>query len=126
MSTASFGGYEEHRFTRVVLGDVETVRRKLCDVVEDFNYTVLGDSPIQVKRLRTKSVLSATVLEYEGRLTIGLKAISEASTLVTFDYAVPYLYSKADKQALEREAEALIALATATSQTACAGCGAGL
>ena len=124
MSTGSFGGYEEHRFGRVIPGDVETVRRKLCDVLEDFNYVVLGDTPIQVKRNRTKSLLNANVLEYHCQLTIGLKQISEASTLATFDYSVPYLFTKGDRQALEREAEALIALATSTSQTICTGCGA--
>ena len=124
MSTGSFGGYEEHRFGRVIPGDVESVRRKLCEVLEDFNYIVLSDTPIQVKRNRTKSLLSATVLEYHSRLTIGLKQISEASTLATFDYSVPYLFTKGDRQALEREAEALIALATSMSQVNCSGCGA--
>ncbi|HWO01490.1 MAG TPA: hypothetical protein VNS63_19680 [Blastocatellia bacterium] len=124
MTTASSGGYEEHRFGRVVPGDVETVRRKLCDVLEDFNYLLLGEIPIQVKRNQTKSLFNSTVLEYHGRLTIGLKQISEASTLATFDYSVPYLFTKGDKQALEREAEALIALAISTGRTICAGCGA--
>lgn len=120
----SLGSYEEHHLKRIIPGDVETVGKRISDVLEEFNYVVLGENPIQAKRNRTKSVLAATILEYHGRLTIGLKQISEASTAATFDYSVPYLFTKGDRQALEREAEAIIALASASrSQTICASCG---
>ena len=123
MSTDALGGYEEHHFRRVIPGDIAVVRNRLCDVLEDFNYIVLGDTPIQAKRNKTRSLLVATVLECEGRLTIGLKPISPASTLATFDYAVPYLFTKGDKQALEREGEAIIALASRPlNQTVCPSC----
>lgn len=118
------GSYEEHQFKRIIPGDVNAVRKRVCDVLEDFNYVVLGESPIQAKRNRTKSLLSATVLEYHCRVTIGLKQISESSTQATFEYAVPYLFTKGDRLALEREAEAIIALANASmSQAVCPGCG---
>ena len=123
MSKAEFGGYEEHHFRRVIPGDIGAVRNKLCDVLEDFNYIVLGDTPVQAKRDKTRSLLVATVIECEGRLTIGLKPISPASTLATFDYSIPYLFTKGDKQALEREADAIIALAARPlSQTVCQSC----
>ena len=123
MSKDAFGGYEEHHFRRVIPGDIGAVRNKLCDVLEDFNYIVLGDTPIQAKRNKTRSLLVATVLACEGRLTIGLKPISAASTLATFDYTIPYLFTKGDKQALEREADAIIALAARPlSQTVCQSC----
>lgn len=121
---SKLGSYEEHQFQRVIPGNVDTVRKRICDVLEDFNYVVLGDSPIQAKRNRIKNLLSATVLEYHCRVTIGLKQISESSTLATFDYSVPYLFTKGDRQALEREAEAIIALANASmSPAVCPGCG---
>ena len=116
--------YEEHQFTRIISGDVDTVRNRICDVLEEFNYVVLGESPIQAKRKQSRSILTATVLEYQGRLTIGLKQISEASTVATFDYAIPYLFTRGDRESLEREADAIIALATAaTSHVICSGCG---
>jgi hypothetical protein len=70
-------------------------------VLEEFNYVVLGESPIQAKRQQSRSILTATILEYQGRLTIGLKQISEASTVATFDYAVPYLFTRGDRESLE-------------------------
>jgi len=93
--------------------------------LEEFNYVVLGESPIQAKRKQSRSILTATILEYQGRLTIGLKQISKASTVATFDYAVPYLFTRGDRESLEREADAIIALAAAsTSHVICSGCGA--
>lgn len=125
MMTASLGEYEEHHFRRVVPGDIEAVRRKLCDVLEDFNFIVLSENPLQAKRPAQKNVLTATIIEYDTRLTIALKAISPASTQATFDYAVPYLFGKGDRIALECEADAIIALAmNATNETLCPSCGA--
>ena len=119
------GEYEEHHFRRVIPGDIETVRRKLCDVLEDFNFIVLSENPLQARRPAQKNILTATVIEYDTRLTIALKAISPASTLATFDYAVPYLFGKGDRIALECEADAIIALATnVTNETLCSSCGA--
>jgi ribosomal protein L40E len=124
MSTGGFGAYPEHHFRRVIPGDVATVRTRLCDVLEDFNYIVLSDTPIQAKRDKTRNVWVSTMLDCDARLTIGLKAISPVSTLATFDYAVPYLFTHGDMQALEREAEAIIALAARPlNQTICPSCG---
>ena len=111
--SGSFGSFPEHHFKRVIPGDIETVRRKLTDVLEDFHYMVLADNPVQAKRAAQKNIWVANILEYETRVTIGLRAISSASTLATFDYAVPYLFVQADRQALEREADAVIALVSA-------------
>jgi len=123
MSTGGFGSYPEHHFRRVIPGDVATVRGRLCDVLEDFNYIVLSDTPIQAKRDKTVNVWVSTMLDCDARLTIGLKAISPVSTSATFDYAVPYLFTQGDMQALEREAEAIIAVATRPlNQTVCQSC----
>ena len=117
------GGFEHH-FRRVIAGDVESVRQRLSDVLEDFGYVVLGDAPIQAKRPRQKSIWVAMVLDYDTKLTIALKPISPASTLATFEYEVEQLFTKAEKQALEREAEAIIALATtASTEQFCLVCG---
>jgi hypothetical protein len=119
------GAYPEHHFRRTIPGDIETVRQRLSAVLEDFGYIVINENPIQAKRPRQKSIWVAMVADYDTVLTIGLKPISSASTIATFDYAVEQLFTKAEMQALEREAEAIIALATAASVEAfCPSCGA--
>ena len=119
------GAYPEHHFKTAIPGDVEDVRQRLCKALEDFNYTVLNENPIQAKRPRRKSIWVAMVAEYDTVLTIGLKPVSPASTLATFEYAVEQLFTKAEMRALEREAEAIIALAAAVPVEAfCPACGA--
>jgi zinc-ribbon domain len=116
--------YEEHQFKRTIPGNIETVRKRICDVLEDLEYAVLGDNPIQGKRRRRRNLWIATVLEYQTQLTIALKPISDASTLATFDYEVEYLFSKGDRRTLEREADAIIALATQPpGSSICKACG---
>ena len=125
MSSTSLGAYGEHHFKRVIPGEIESVRRILIDVLEQFNYVIVSDNPIQAKRAAQKSLWVADILEYEVRLTVLLKAANPASTVATFDYAVPYIFTNGDRLALEREAEAIIALATTPmSRTVCPSCGA--
>jgi hypothetical protein len=115
----------EHHFRRTIPGDIDSVRRRLSDVLESFGYIVIGDAPIQGKRKRKKSIWVSMVLDYEVTLTVALKPISSASTLATFEYNIEQLFTKGEKQALEREAEAIIALATSASvEVFCASCGA--
>lgn len=117
-------GRFEHHFRRTIPGDIDSVRQRLSDVLESFGYVVFGDAPIQAKRPRQKSIWVAMVLEYDTTLTIALKPISSASTLATFDYDLEQLFTKGEMQALEREAEAIIALATSTSvEVFCPSCG---
>jgi zinc-ribbon domain len=116
--------YEEHQFKRTIPGNVETVRKRICDALEELDYVVLGDNPIQAKRTRRRNIWIATILEYQTQLTIALKPISDASTLATFDYEVEYLFTKGDRRTLEREAEAIIALATQPpGSSICKTCG---
>jgi hypothetical protein len=121
--SSGVGTYAEHNFRKVIPGQIETVRARLCDVLEDFHYVVLNENPIQAKRPAQKNVMTANVLEYDARLTIALKPISAASTLATFDYAVPYLFTIGDKVSLEREADAMIAMALAPmKKSVCLAC----
>ena len=123
MSSGGIGTYAQHHFRKVIPGNIEIVRQKLSEVLEDFNYIVISDNPLQAKRPEQKNIWVAHILEYEARLTIALKAISPASTLATFDYEVQYIFSKGDMLTLEREADAIIALATApTNKTICPAC----
>jgi ribosomal protein L40E len=125
MSTGGPGQYAEHHFRKVIPGDIGTVRQRLCAALEDFHFIVLSENPLQARRPAQKNVITATVLEYDARLTIALRPISPVSTLATFDYSVPYIFGKGDKLTLEREADAIIALATApSSMSFCPSCGA--
>lgn len=117
------GGFE-YNFRRTIPGDIDSVRRRLSDVLESFGYVVLSDTPIQAKRRRQKSIWTAMVLEYDTTLTIALKPINTASTIATFEYEIEVLYTKAERQALEREAEAIIALSASSSvEVFCPSCG---
>ena len=118
-------GSFQHHFRRTIPGDIDSVRRRLSDVLESFGYVVIGDAPIQAKRKREKSIWVSMVLDYEVSLTIALKPISSASTLATFEYEIEQLFTRGEMQALEREAEAIIALAARNSvEVFCASCGA--
>jgi hypothetical protein len=123
MNTGGSKTYEEHHFRKVIPGNIEMVRQRLSDALEDFNYIVISENPLQAKRATRKNALTANVLEYDGRLTIGLKTISPVSTLATFDYGVEYLFSKGERLTLEREADAMIAMVTAPlNKTVCSAC----
>ncbi|MFY9555360.1 MAG: zinc ribbon domain-containing protein [Blastocatellia bacterium] len=118
------GGYEHH-FRRDIPGDVDSVRERLSNVLEGFGYIVIGETPIQAKRPRHKSIWVSNISDYDTRLTIALKPISSVSTLATFDYEVEQLFTKGEMQSLEREAEAIIALATgASAEIFCPSCAA--
>lgn len=103
--------YEEHHFKRIIPGDLESVRLRLSSVLSDFDYDVLSEQPLQARRARKKNLLSSTLLEQNTKLTIALKSLSPVSTLATFDYSIQFLMTKGDCQTLEREADAIIALA---------------
>jgi hypothetical protein len=122
MNTAG-ANYAEHHFRKVIPGNIETVRQRLSDVLEDFDYIVINENPLQAKRPARKNIWASNVLEYDNHLTIALKAISPASTLATFDYAVQYLFTKGEMLTLEREADAIIAVVTAPlNKTICLAC----
>src|SRR5688500_13120127 len=99
-NTGSLGAYPEHHFRKVIPGNIETVRQRLCDLLEDFNYMVISENPLQAKRPPQKNILVANILDYDTRLTIALRPISPASTLATFDYSVQYIFSKGERLTL--------------------------
>lgn len=133
-TAGSSGGlyyYVEHDVTRTVFGNVESVRARLSDALEQLSYTVLNETPIQAKRRGTTAGAmgcSHDILEYPTSLTIGLKSAGTNSTRVTFAYVIrhPYGYiTRGDRNTLSREAEALIALSNAIAfPSTCPSCGA--
>jgi hypothetical protein len=122
----------EHDVTRYAAGDVEGIRAKLADALEQMGYRVLNENPLQARRSAkscANSGCSQDILDYQTVLNIGLKSAGPNSTRVTFDYTIKGVYSgylsKGDRNTLTREAEALLAQALArASALHCPACGA--
>lgn len=118
-------GYTEFDIRRVIPGEAEAVRLRLAAVLEDFNYRVLNEQPLQARRSQQRNILAANSLDLTTKLTIGLKNLSQHATLATFDYAVQQVWTEGDKQTFEREVDAIVALALAAARTTvCRACGA--
>ena len=116
----------EHNFSSVLAGDVESVRERLIHALEKLDYRVLSEQPLIAKRSSGQvSSCSFNVLKCVKSLTIILKPLNPTSTLATFDYEILNSFvTKGDRQTIEREAEAIIAFATARPVTkTCASCG---
>lgn len=124
-------GNTEFYLKKVLTGDAESVRARLILALESLNYRVLGEQPVQAKRSARgwgAFYISADVRDYPTKLTVALKPLGAATTLVTFDYEVTHaagISTKGDRQTLRREAEAILALAADhVAATACLACGA--
>jgi len=120
----------EHALRSVLNSDIESVRRRLAQALDKLGYKVISEEPLYARRGargRAAYHLSADILEYPIKLTVGLKTLSPHATLATFDYTVEHVGSvsfKGDQQTVRREAEAIIALATSdTTTSVCVACG---
>ena len=122
-STATYG---EHHVTLVLEGDPAALRERLASAAERLGYRVLADDPLVVRRSgisRYGSVIGTT-LDYDRTLTFRLKPKSAATTVVTFNYVGYPLNHKGPKLVIQREAEAIAALASERRQTTtCSSCG---
>ncbi len=119
----------EHDVTRVMAGQVESVRQRLAIALEQLGYRVMSENPLRARhgaRNGAAYFISANALEYPTRLELSLKAQGPGATQITFDYQVQHgAFGKGDRQTLTREAEAIVALASQRAQAMnCAGCGA--
>lgn len=122
-------GISEHTVVRIMAGEVESLRARLADALEQLGYRVLDENPLRAKhgaRGGASYYLSANALDYPTIIDIGLKQQGAGSARITFDYRVIHgYYGKGDRQSLTREAEAIIALAAhRAAQTSCVACGA--
>ena len=124
---ASGGAYVgEHSVKRVLAGDIELVRRRLASGLEALGYTVLSENPLQARREQLKDCLRADFTEHQRRLAVLLRPSSETATTAVFDFTVVHagLMTKGDRRTLEREVDAIIALAEAPGSTGvCRSCG---
>lgn len=116
----------EHSIRRVLAGDIESVRRRLAGGLEALGYSVLSENPLQARREQLKGCIKADFTEHQRRLAVLLRPSSETATTVVFDFTVVHggLMTKGDCRTLEREVDAIIALAEAPGSTGvCRACG---
>lgn len=116
----------EHSVRRVLTGEVEGVRGRLVYALESLGYVVVSDNPLQARRARRKNVVSADFTDHPRKLAVGLRQAGAAATQVTFDFAVSHggFMTKGDLLTLEREADAVAALASEPPLTGlCRSCG---
>lgn len=116
----------EHEVTLVLPGERESVRPRLVTALEQLGYRIVSEQPLMAKR-RARSQMSANILDYAQSLVVGLKPLGERATQVTFAYTVKNQYglvaTAGDRQTLQREAEAIVALARqATQSSTCPIC----
>ena len=122
----------EHVLKSVLNGGLESVRLRLIRALEQLEYHVVSDEPLHARRPArglARYYLSANILEYPTKLTIGLREIGPDSTLATLDYISEHpgsLSFKGDLHTQMREAEAVIAIARSEQTlSACSSCGTG-
>ncbi|HEV7473393.1 MAG TPA: zinc ribbon domain-containing protein [Pyrinomonadaceae bacterium] len=118
----------DHDVTLTITGDVDSLRPRLMEAIQKLGYKVLGEQPIYGKRSAqggARSGCSFEVLDFPTRLTILLKQVNEIAVVATFNYEVKSCVhmTKGDRQTLQREAEAIAALASdRNSVSACPSC----
>jgi hypothetical protein len=125
-TSGSESGVTEHDVTLLVPGDIESVRRRLPEALERFGYRVLSEQPLQARRkAQGWGRGSNHVLDQRTTVLINSKPSGKRATRVTFDYTVdhPWL-TRGDLQTLEREGEAIVALAKLRVESStCPECG---
>lgn len=122
------GGYTvgEHVTKRILPGDIEDVRGRLVSALERLDYHVVSENPLQARRTARKNVVLADFLDHSRKLSVSLRPSSDAATVATFDFAVTHggCMFAGDKKTLEREADAVVALAAAPPDASfCRHCG---
>jgi hypothetical protein len=131
MSTDYLNGTTDidHDITLAIPGDADSVRARLIQALQTLGFRVVAEQPIYAKRAAkgaAKYGCSFNVLDYQTTLTISLRQTNELALLATFNYEVKSCtyVTKGDRHLLEREAEAIAALATERlAMSTCRACG---
>ena len=116
----------EHVVRRILAGEIEAVRGRLVYALERLDYQVVSENPLQARRAARKDIVRADFLDHSRKLSVSLRPSSTAATVATFDFAVLHggFMTSGDKKTLEREADAVIALAAAPpAASVCRNCG---
>lgn len=119
----------EHLLKSVLNGSLERVRSRLIQALDQLGYHVVSTDPLHGRRSARgagRYYLSANILDYPTKLTIGLREIAPGATLATLDYVSEHrgsLSFKSDLHTQLREAEAIIAIASEGTRSGCSFCG---
>lgn len=119
-------GVGEHTTKRVLAGETEGVRRRLVYALEALGYSVTSESPLQARRRKFKNVVAADFTEHARKVSVSLRPSSETAVVATFDFEVRHggCMTRGDLKTLEREADAIAALAAAPpASSLCGACG---
>lgn len=119
-------GTAEYSTSRVLAGETEGARRRLVYALEALGYSVTSESPLQARRRSLKDMIRADFTEYARKLSVSLRPSSETAVVATLDFEVKHngCMTRGDLQTLEREADAIVALAAAPpASTLCRACG---
>jgi hypothetical protein len=122
VNSGGSSGVTEHSFKRRVPGDIASVRQRMIDALESFEYVILSEDPLVARR---DGSFSFNVLDCGLKVGIVFRRPTPTSTIATFNYVIPLsMVTKGDLHTVEREADALIALATRPqTAAACVTCG---
>jgi hypothetical protein len=119
----------DHSVILTLPGGPESLRPRLADALERLGYKIITEEPLYARR-RARGCArwdcSFETLDYSRKVAVSLKPQSDAATLVTFSYEIRAFsgLTRGDRQTLQREAEALTALAMQrTMVNSCAACG---
>lgn len=131
MYSSGTEGYSntEHYLRRVLVGNIDDVRRRLNIVLERLGYDFVDDNGVDIEARRGTrgwGMMSANVLDYSRVLAIKLRSISENTTQASFIYNIKQAsLQKKDKEVFTREAETIVHLATIrATDKICGVCGA--
>lgn len=121
----------EYFSKRIVAGDVEAARANVFYALEKLNYQTISRQPLVAKNNVSNSaaqgkLVGGNILNSPVKLTVELHALTADSTQAAFNYAIlNSAVTNGDRQTLEREIDALVALAASrTASAACPACGA--
>lgn len=119
-------GVAEYSTRRVLAGETEGARRRLVYALEALGYSVTSENPLQARRRRLKDVVRADFTEHARKVSVSLRPSSDTAVAATFDFEVKHggCMMRGDTETLEREADAIVALAAAPpASTLCRACG---
>lgn len=128
MSTEMMGmasSESDHDVQLMLPGEAESLRPRLVEALERLGYKVLDEQRLTARR-GARSVCSFDALDYPTKLTVSLKQLNDFAVLATFSFEIKHnsIMTGGDRRTLEREAEAIAALAAQREAVAaCPACG---
>lgn len=110
-----------------MIGNPLTARQQLMTALQCVGYHIVRDQPLLARRSArngAQAQMSANILDYQCKLEIHFVSLSPYTTQVTFDYQIHQGRWCTPQPTLQREAEAIVAIAQRLrTPTVCSTCG---